>query len=493
MPGFRFLHFMRDGRDMAFSENQQQLRKHGDAVLTGEAARWKKPARSIALWSTREHAGGRLRRAADGRAATCASASRTSARTRSRPWGGSTTSSGSRATSSRRPPRSGLRTRSAAGESARSGRSPTSTRSPRPRSSASATSARVGVVTSADPRHGRAPLGDDVGGRDARPLAARRPDPRAVQPDHAAGVSSAPFDRFFQYVCAENEAPYVRASRAHARLLLRRAASAAGDPLAARARSHGDATSASFAVSRVRRARPLLKDPIAVFSSEWLASRFDAQVVVLIRHPAAFASSLVRLGWTHDFGELPRSAAAPARPPRRVRGRDPGLRRAPSGTSLDQAILLWRLIYSTVATFRRAAPGVDVRPPRGSLARARRRASSRSSPRSAVELDDGIRRAIAEHSGEGNPAELRRPRRPARQPRERRVAGGGGFARAGRANPGGRRRRRAGVLRRRGLVVGRRLGERVRACREPARSSSRSANGASTPSKRASWTTPQPL
>ena len=33
MPRLRFLHWMRDGRDMAFSENQQQLRKHGQTVL----------------------------------------------------------------------------------------------------------------------------------------------------------------------------------------------------------------------------------------------------------------------------------------------------------------------------------------------------------------------------------------------------------------------------------------------------------------------------
>jgi hypothetical protein len=51
MPNMRFLHWMRDGRDMAFSENQQQLRKHGDSVLTSEEGDWKKPARSIALWT----------------------------------------------------------------------------------------------------------------------------------------------------------------------------------------------------------------------------------------------------------------------------------------------------------------------------------------------------------------------------------------------------------------------------------------------------------
>jgi hypothetical protein len=33
MPKLRFLHFMRDGRDMAFSYNQQLLRNHGDRVL----------------------------------------------------------------------------------------------------------------------------------------------------------------------------------------------------------------------------------------------------------------------------------------------------------------------------------------------------------------------------------------------------------------------------------------------------------------------------
>jgi GT2 family glycosyltransferase len=49
LPGLRFLHVVRDGRDMAFSENQVQLRKHGDAVL----GRTDEPEalRSIALWS----------------------------------------------------------------------------------------------------------------------------------------------------------------------------------------------------------------------------------------------------------------------------------------------------------------------------------------------------------------------------------------------------------------------------------------------------------
>ena len=31
-PALRFLHVVRDGRDMALSENQNQLRKHGEAA-----------------------------------------------------------------------------------------------------------------------------------------------------------------------------------------------------------------------------------------------------------------------------------------------------------------------------------------------------------------------------------------------------------------------------------------------------------------------------
>ena len=50
LPGLRFLHVVRDGRDMAYSENQVQLRKHGAAVL-GDTADDPAPLRSIALWS----------------------------------------------------------------------------------------------------------------------------------------------------------------------------------------------------------------------------------------------------------------------------------------------------------------------------------------------------------------------------------------------------------------------------------------------------------
>ena len=51
-PGLKFIHVVRDGRDMAFSKNQNQLRKHGARVLSRDE-RWfnRGPVRSILLWA----------------------------------------------------------------------------------------------------------------------------------------------------------------------------------------------------------------------------------------------------------------------------------------------------------------------------------------------------------------------------------------------------------------------------------------------------------
>ena len=52
---------------------------------------------------------------------------------------------------------------------------------------------------------------------------------------------------------------------------------------------------------RARSVRPLLKDPFALFSSEWLADRFAVVPVIMIRKPVAFVSSIKRLNWGFDY------------------------------------------------------------------------------------------------------------------------------------------------------------------------------------------------
>lgn len=50
-PGMKFLHVVRDGRDMAFSANQNQLRKHGEALLDRDDGGLPTPVRAAALWN----------------------------------------------------------------------------------------------------------------------------------------------------------------------------------------------------------------------------------------------------------------------------------------------------------------------------------------------------------------------------------------------------------------------------------------------------------
>ena len=59
-----------------------------------------------------------------------------------------------------------------------------------------------------------------------------------------------------------------------------------------------------FMRNRLLRCRPLLKDPLALFSAEWLASEYGMTVVLLMRHPAAFAASVRRQGYRHPFSHF---------------------------------------------------------------------------------------------------------------------------------------------------------------------------------------------
>jgi len=51
LPGVRLLHMVRDGRDLAFSKNQNQPRKHADAFLGSESPDPAEPTRAIELWT----------------------------------------------------------------------------------------------------------------------------------------------------------------------------------------------------------------------------------------------------------------------------------------------------------------------------------------------------------------------------------------------------------------------------------------------------------
>jgi hypothetical protein len=99
----------------------------------------------------------------------------------------------------------------------------------------------------------------------------------------------------------------------------------------------------------------LIKDPFAIFSSEWFANTLDCQVVIIVRHPAAVASSLLRLNWNFDFSDL-------LNQPLLMRDwLEPFKREMETmiNSAVDviaQSSLLWRMVYQAAADLKKRFP-----------------------------------------------------------------------------------------------------------------------------------------
>ena len=100
---------------------------------------------------------------------------------------------------------------------------------------------------------------------------------------------------------------------------------------------------------RARRsgAAAMIKDPIAVFSTPWIARRFDAVPVVMVRDAVPFVGSLLDRGWSFDFSHW---TAQPTLMAELDPWTDEIERMATQpGELIDQAILMWNAIYGFVA------------------------------------------------------------------------------------------------------------------------------------------------
>ena len=163
------------------------------------------------------------------------------------------------------------------------------------------------------------------------------------------GKCTAHFPYRFTYVTVENEAAYLPPLRRTIGLRYNfwpevRASGQLGLPLR-------DA----LGFWRLRRGqyRALVKDPMAVFSAAWLAERFDMAVVILIRHPAAFAGSIKRFGWHSPFQEL---LDQPLLMRDWLHPFAGDMRAAVDWHIVDQAALMWQLVYTVVRGYQQAHP-----------------------------------------------------------------------------------------------------------------------------------------
>lgn len=100
--------------------------------------------------------------------------------------------------------------------------------------------------------------------------------------------------------------------------------------------------------------RPLVKDPIALLSAEWLAARFNMRVVVMVRHPGGFASSMKRhpsmLTPARDFLSQPRLMSDWLGP------FQADLEASEHWSTLERAALQWRLLNWVADRYRSRNP-----------------------------------------------------------------------------------------------------------------------------------------
>lgn len=161
---------------------------------------------------------------------------------------------------------------------------------------------------------------------------------------HRPGVYRAPVARWYTYINQENESEYLPAYRElldfdyHLWSEIRSLRSVK-DFLRMGRDFH------TFFIGSLHGQRILLKDPFAVFSLPWFAARLDCRVVITVRHPAAFASSLKRLGWSFDFRHL---LEQPLLMRDHLEADRAEMEKMPADDVIGQAALLWRMIYRVV-------------------------------------------------------------------------------------------------------------------------------------------------
>jgi hypothetical protein len=186
---------------------------------------------------------------------------------------------------------------------------------------------------------------------------------------HRPGVFRAPVKYWYPYICQENEHEYLTAFQElltfHYHTWAELKSLSSRKDLLRMGRDRW-----IFLQSRIRSSvalnpqRPLLKDPFAVFSIPWFIQRLGCQVVVTVRHPAAFASSLKRLSWPFQFNDLldqpllMRDWLEPYR--KNIEDLLDEERGAGSADIIAQGSLLWCMIYAVVTNLKKLFPQIQI-------------------------------------------------------------------------------------------------------------------------------------
>src|SRR5712691_1095796 len=115
----------------------------------------------------------------------------------------------------------------------------------------------------------------------------------------------------------------------------------------------------SFAVGRLLGKRPMVDDTYSVLSAKWFIEQFGAQVVAVVRQPAALVASYRRLGLAVDFRNLLQQPTLMRDWLEPFRSEMEAMPEAPNDV-IGRVCLLWRIIYHVVAQWQGRLPDFHV-------------------------------------------------------------------------------------------------------------------------------------
>ena len=170
---------------------------------------------------------------------------------------------------------------------------------------------------------------------------------------HRPGVLRAKVTHWYQYICEDNQDEYLPAFGE----LLDFDYHLWAEIRSIRSRRDFLRMGRDFAIfynGLMRGQRMLMKDPFAVFSTEWFAKCLNCKVVIAVRHPAAFVSSLKRLNWPFEFQDLLDQPLLMRDSLEPYRGQ---MEAAKTDDVVGQSALLWTLIYRSVHAALQRNPG----------------------------------------------------------------------------------------------------------------------------------------
>lgn len=171
--------------------------------------------------------------------------------------------------------------------------------------------------------------------------------------NHDRGICNAQFEHWFTFVCEQNEAKYYKKfeDTMALRYDLRGLAHVTGLKHISRAARNYT----QFMKGRLRNNRPLLKDPIAIFSADWLTTAFDMDTVVMVRHPAAFAGSVKVKNRSHPFSHFLQQPLLMNEHLEPFRDEITYFTKE-ERPLIDQSALLWKLIHFMILKYQKTRP-----------------------------------------------------------------------------------------------------------------------------------------